>query len=63
MSDYVSHAMYISFSTICCKFTVLIFITLSDLLSVTYNSDFIDTFITEQFLISSSDKTSVTYKT
>jgi len=63
MFDCVLHAMYINFSTIHCKFTVLTFIALSDLLSVTYNSNFIDIFTAEQSLISSSNKTSVTYKT
>jgi len=63
MFDCVSHTMYISFSTICCKFTVLTFITLFDLSSVMYNSDFIDTFIAEQFFIFSSDKISVMYET
>ena len=59
MFDCVLHAMYINFSMIHYKFTMLTFIALSDLLSVTYNSDFIDTFTVEKFLIFSSDKTSV----
>jgi len=63
MFDCVSHTMYISFSTICYRFTVLTFIALFNSTSVTYDSDFINIFIIEQFFISFSDKTSVTYKT
>jgi len=62
MSNHVLHAMYINFSMIHCRFTVLTFIALFNLLNMMYNSDFINTFTTEQFFISSSDKISVMYE-
>jgi len=62
MFNCVSHAMYINFSTICCRFTMLTFIVLFDSFSVIYNSDFIDISIVEQFFNFFFDKISVMYE-